>query len=268
MFLVSIRANPRDSAATKLFFGSRCVGKLSGTGGVWAVSIMSEGETAAYIAATARNCYLEAMASPARSVAIPLDLTLPAAAEEKGLVAELQAGSEEAFAYLLNLYRKSIYNVVLHMLGNEADAADVLQNVFVKIIRGIGQFHGESSLKTWVWRIAVHEASNYRRGWFRRRRRETCSLDETPPHPAVVAADGRVRGETPYDVMEQWEREETVKRALRSLAEPYRTVVILREIEGLPYDEIAEVLRLAEGTVKSRLLRGREILRRKLRSCL
>ncbi|MGH9451236.1 MAG: RNA polymerase sigma factor [Terriglobia bacterium] len=200
-----------------------------------------------------------------RSIAVPLDQISPVNPDETALVRELQAGSEDAFAYLLAIYRNPIFNLVCHITGDEADAADVLQNVFVKIIRGIRQFHGASSLKTWIYRIAVHEALNCRRGWFRRRRREIFSLDDD--QHALTAATAGAQAPTPYDWVEQQERKEMVARALQSLSEPYRTVVVLREVEDLSYDEIADVLRVAEGTVKSRLKRGREMLRRKLAGC-
>ena len=178
------------------------------------------------------------------------------------LVQELQAGSEDAFAYLLKLYQDPVFNLIAHIVENNADAADVLQDVFLKVFRGVRHFHGESSLKTWIYRIAVHEASNHRRSRIRRHRREPFSLEESTTEPVSSLADGRA--ETPYQVLEQSERQDLVKRALASLAQPYRTVVVLREMEGLSYEEIARVLGVAEGTVKSRLMRGRELLRQKI----
>ncbi|MGH9444319.1 MAG: RNA polymerase sigma factor [Terriglobia bacterium] len=208
------------------------------------------------------------MAENVRSIAIPLDRNFPVNAQEAALIAELKSGSEPAFAYLMSVYRNPIYNVVYHVMGDEADASDVLQNVFVKIIRGIKQFHNESSLKTWIYRIAVHEALNYRRSWFRWRRREAFSLDDESRREFTVAVKDARREEGPYEVLEQRERQEMVTAAVQSLAEPYRAVVVLREVEDLSYEEIGEVLGLAEGTVKSRLKRGRDLLRRKLASCL
>jgi RNA polymerase sigma-70 factor (ECF subfamily) len=193
-----------------------------------------------------------------------LDETLPAVNEEAAFVAELRAGSQEAFAYLLAVYQNPVYNLVWHVVENAADAADVLQDVFVKVFRGIKGFNGESSLKTWIYRIAVHEASNHRRGWIRRHWREPVSVDDTESPSAAAASQAASSERDPYQVLEQAEREVAVRHALASLAPPYRTVLVLREIEGLPYEEIAQVLGLAEGTVKSRLLRGRELLRRKL----
>jgi len=204
----------------------------------------------------------------ARTVGMALERTLPAINEEAPLVAELQAGSEEAFTYLLGVYQNPVFNLVAHILENTGEAADVLQDVFIKVFKGIRQFHGDSSLKTWIYRIAVHEASNHRRGWRRRHWHEPVSLDDSGAESVLLAAELRASAETPYRLLEQAERQELLRRALASLARPYRTVVVLREIEGLAYDEIAQVTGMAEGTVKSRLMRGRELLRRKLVGCL
>lgn len=200
----------------------------------------------------------------ARSVGLTLGRTSPAGSEEAAFVEELKAGSEEAFAYLLAVYQNPVFNVVSHIVTNEADAPDVLQDVFIKVFKGIGNFNGDSSLKTWIYRIAVHEASNHRRSWFRRHWREPISMDDSQSTAVVAAAETGANDKNPYEVLEQTERTEVVRRALASLAQPYRPVVVLREIEGLSYEEIAQVLGVAEGTVKSRLLRGRELLRRKL----
>lgn len=200
----------------------------------------------------------------ARSVAVALDRAAPVVGEDAELVRELQAGSEEAFNYLLRTYQNPAFNLIHHIVENPADAADVLQDVFVKIFRGIGYFHGESSLTTWIYKIAVHEASNQRRGWLRRLRREPVSLDGESAQRVASMSRSQPASATPYQLLEQAERQEMVRLALASLAAPYRMAVILREIEGLSYEEMSEVLGVPEGTVKSRLLRGRELLRRKL----
>jgi RNA polymerase sigma-70 factor (ECF subfamily) len=202
----------------------------------------------------------------ARSVSIALDRTLPTVNEESAFVAELRSGSQDAFEYLLAVYQNPVFNLIWHIVENPTDASDVLQDVFVKVFKGIKGFNGESSLKTWIYRIAVHEASNHRRSWIRRHWREPISVDDDESPSAAAASEAASNGPNPYQVFEQAEREVVVKRALASLAPPYRTVVVLREIEGLSYDEIAQVLGMAEGTVKSRLMRGRELLRRKLAS--
>jgi RNA polymerase sigma-70 factor (ECF subfamily) len=136
------------------------------------------------------------------------------------------------------------------------------------VFKGVRQFHGDSSLKTWIYRIAVHEASNHRRSWLRRRLREVFSFDGGSPDTLASPGERERCGDTPYHVLEQSERRELVKRAVASLAEPYKTVVVLREIEDMSYEEIAVLLGVAEGTVKSRLMRGRELLRRKLAGVL
>jgi RNA polymerase sigma-70 factor, ECF subfamily len=185
------------------------------------------------------------------------------AAQEAQLVAELQAGSDEAFGYILDRYRNPIYSLVARILVSESDAADVLQNIFVKVFRGIRQFHGQSTLKTWLYRIAVREALNFRRGWFRRHFHEPFSIDGEPAElPAELAGVRAASG--PYETLQQAERQELVQRALDALPRPYRAVLVMREMEEMPYEEIAEVLGVPEGTVKSRLMRGRELLRRKL----
>jgi RNA polymerase sigma-70 factor (ECF subfamily) len=202
----------------------------------------------------------------ARSVDITLEQTMPAVNEEAAFVGELRAGSQDAFAYLLAVYQNPVFNLVWHIVENQADASDVLQDVFVKIFKGIKGFNGDSSLRTWIYRIAVHEASNHRRSWIRRHFREPISVDDAESPSAAMASEAASSERSPYQVFEQAEREVVVKQALANLAPPYRTVVVLREIEGLSYEDIAQVLGLAEGTVKSRLLRGRELLRRKLAS--
>ncbi|MCL5005288.1 MAG: sigma-70 family RNA polymerase sigma factor [Acidobacteria bacterium] len=199
-----------------------------------------------------------------RLMDVALDLTAPVSSDEAALVAELKAGSEEAFRYLLAVYQNPVFNLICHMVGDQADAPDVLQDVFLKVLRGIHQFNGKSSLKTWIYRIAVHEVLNHRRSWGRRVSHELFSVDDASSQPKVQAVMRGKDRETPYRVYEQAERQAEVNRALASLAQPYRTVVVLREIEDLSYEEIAQVLGVAEGTVKSRLRRGRELLKRKL----
>ncbi len=204
----------------------------------------------------------------ARTWGVALDRALPAVSDEAALVAELQAGSEDAFAYLLAVYQNPVFNLVSHIVENGTDAADVLQEVFIKVFKGVKRFHGWSSLKTWIYRIAVHEALNHRRSWLRRHLREPISVEDSHEESFMALAEPEARVETPYEALEQSERQAILKRALGSLAQPYRAVVVLREIEGLSYEEIAQVLGVNEGTVKSRLMRGRGLLRQKLTALL
>src|SRR5215468_11034995 len=111
-------------------------------------------------------------------------------AEEASIVAELKAGSEEAYNWLVAHYHQPIYSLVYRILTDPADAADTTQEVFLKVFRGIKHFHGQSSLKTWIYRIAVHEASNRRRWWFRHKAKETSMepLDNTLESSSVREA--------------------------------------------------------------------------------
>ena len=98
---------------------------------------------------------------------------IAARSQESGVIAELKAGSEEAYAWLIGEFHQPIYSMVYRIVADPADAADTTQEVFLKVFRGMKHFHSESSLKTWIYRIAVHEASNRRRWWFRHKARET-----------------------------------------------------------------------------------------------
>ena len=183
--------------------------------------------------------------------------------EEASIVAELKSGSEEAYAWLIDRFHRPVYGLVCRILNDPADAADATQEVFLKAFRGMRRFHGEASLKTWLYRIAIHEASNHRRWWFRHKGRET-SMEQAVP-PASTLKDTLVDpGSSPFDTVAQEEIRAKVEAELRLVPEPYRTAVILRDIEGLSYEEMAEILEVSLGTVKSRLVRGREALKKRL----
>src|SRR2546428_11912043 len=131
------------------------------------------------------NCYFESSMASARSVGLALERVFPPISDEAALVAELRAGSEQAFAYLLRIYQNPIFNLVSHLVEPGTEPADVLQDVFVKVFNGIRHFHGVSSLRTWIYRIAVHEASNHRRSWLRRHRRGTVSFADKRAPPGA-----------------------------------------------------------------------------------
>jgi RNA polymerase sigma-70 factor (ECF subfamily) len=178
--------------------------------------------------------------------------------DEREFVAELQAGSEAAFDSLVTHYHALVYNVLFGMLGNSADAADAAQEVFLKAFRGIRSFRRGSSLKTWLYRIAIREALNQRRWWWRHRRREvSIDGDESQEHPALDLPDTH---DSPFDQMATREVRAVVHRALATVPEVFRSAVVLRDLEGLSYEEVAEVLDVSAGTVKSRILRGRRAL--------
>lgn len=185
--------------------------------------------------------------------------------EESTLVEELRAGSEEAFAWLIARYHHPIYSLLARTVQDRADAADLTQEVFVKVFRKIGSFHGESSLRTWIYRIALREASNQRRWWVRHKQQEIPieqELTEPGAHSPVYLKEMLVDpAESPLDAAERSENRERVERALQSVPEPYRTTLILRDVEGFVYEEVAEMQGVNLGTVKSRLVRGRAMLR-------
>jgi len=186
---------------------------------------------------------------------------------EAAIVAELKAGSEEAYTWLIGEFHQPIYSLVYRMVTDPADAADTTQEVFLKVFRGIEHFHGQSSLKTWMYRIAVHEASNRRRWWFRHKSKETSMEPSQVSNDSVVSAikDSLVDGaDSPFDRVAHEEVRARVEQELRKVSEPYRTTLILRDLEEMSYEEIAEVTQVSLGTVKSRLTRGREALRQRL----
>src|SRR6478752_10538742 len=187
-------------------------------------------------------------------------------AEEASIVAELKAGSEEAYNWLVLHYHQPIYSLVYRILTDPTDSADTTQEVFLKVFRGMKRFNGECSLKTWLYRIAIHEASNQRRWWFRHKSKETSMEAQTDDDGGSFGLCDTLadRGESPLELFAHEEVRARVEHELKQVSEPYRTTVVLRDIEGLAYEEIAEVLQISLGTVKSRLIRGRNALRERL----
>jgi RNA polymerase sigma-70 factor (ECF subfamily) len=196
---------------------------------------------------------------------LAISICLPS--DEAALVAELQAGSECAFAELIDRFHQPLYSLIARSLQDPADAADITQEVFLKVFRSISGFHGESTLRTWLYRIALREASNQRRWWSRHKHQEIaldapcsshCACDGETQSLASTLADS---ASSPFDQAVQQETRERVEAALREVPEAFRAVLVMREIEGFAYEEIAEILNVNLGTVKSRLMRGRAALR-------
>jgi RNA polymerase sigma-70 factor, ECF subfamily len=177
--------------------------------------------------------------------------------DEAELTSELRSGSEAAFDWLVTHYHRPVFGLVAGILCDPSEAADVTQEVFLKAFRGIGGFREGSSLRTWLYRIAVREALNHRR-WFMRHLRCLRPM-ETGEDEAPL--DFEAHEASPFDQLATREVEQLVRQALGKLAEGYRAAVILRDLEGLSYEEVADVLDISVGTVKSRILRGRRALR-------
>ena len=188
--------------------------------------------------------------------------------EEAAIVAELKAGSEAAYTWLIGEFQQPVYGLVYRVVNDPADAADTTQEVFLKVFRVMKHFNGECSLKTWLYRIAIHEASNQRRWWFRHKSRETSmeAYEDANGNSFGLCDKFVDPGESPFDILAHNEIRSRVEQELKQISEPYRTTVVLRDIEGLAYEEIAEVLEISLGTVKSRLIRGRDALKKRLES--
>jgi RNA polymerase sigma-70 factor, ECF subfamily len=185
------------------------------------------------------------------------------AQEEQELVARLCDGQEAAYETLIERFEHPIYNLVARLTNDPGDAPDVVQEVFLKVFRNVHSFRGQSSLKTWIYRIAVNESRNHRR-WFGRHRSQEIALEPTPgeTHSYLDWLPDPAR--SPMELAIDHERETLIEAALAEINPNYRAALVLRELEGLSYEEIAEILETSLGTVKSRILRGREALRGRL----
>lgn len=185
------------------------------------------------------------------------------ASGEAALIQRCAVGEELACAELVAGHERMVYTLALHLLGDRDEALDLSQEVFLRVFRTIHSFRGQSALKTWIYRIVVNQARNRQRFWRRRRRADQVSLDQH------VAEHGDLRqpgdGSSPDRAFVRKELASKLWSALNGLPFDQRTVVVLREIDGLSYDEIAFSLGVAVGTVKSRLTRARQVLRHQLR---
>jgi RNA polymerase sigma-70 factor (ECF subfamily) len=183
--------------------------------------------------------------------------------EESIFVLRLQANEDAAYDELVRTFHASMFHVAYRMLGDSGDASDVVQEIFLKVFRNISGFKGESSLKTWIFRIALSEILNRLRWWKRRHRFSTVSLDDNHNGNGngIHVSDSKP---TPEQVLESREQEKAIQLALGKLSSDHRSIIVLRDIEGFSYGEIADVLGISIGTVKSRLARARADLKQTL----
>lgn len=179
------------------------------------------------------------------------------------LVEALREGSDQAYEELIGRFQQPVYTLAMRLLDDPSEACDVVQEVFLKVFRNIGSFRGQSTLKTWIYRITVNEAHNARRWFFRHRRREV-ELDTNPEETRSLKEIIPDRSRSPYDVAVDREQHVMIEAALEKINPIFREAVVLRDITDLAYEEIAEVLGVSLGTVKSRILRGREALKEQL----
>lgn len=183
--------------------------------------------------------------------------------EDARILRGLRSGIEEAYEELINRYEQPVYSLVYRLLAKPGDASDVVQEVFLKVFRGVNSFREQSSLRTWIYRIAVNEAHNHRRWYMRHCRHEISLENECGEHKSLLdlASDP---GPSPFEQTLDTENRSLIEQALARINPVFGTAVVLRDVQNLSYEEIAEILQVSLGTVKSRILRGREALRREL----
>jgi len=189
---------------------------------------------------------------------------------ESLFIENLRAGDAAAFEQLVEEKSGDVYALLYRLTEDREEARDLTQETFLQAFRHIVNFRGDSDLRTWLYRIAVNQARNRWRWWRRRRRDVTLSLDARSGDNEVPLG-ARLPDESEANPEQQTltrERERALLGALGALARPYREVVVLRDIEGLSYEEVAAALEIGVGTVKSRLSRGRAELRRRLEGSL
>jgi RNA polymerase sigma-70 factor (ECF subfamily) len=178
----------------------------------------------------------------------------PIDSDEALLIKSAQKGNDAALEALLFAYEKKVYNVAYRFMGNEADAYDMAQEALIKIYKGLRTFRLESSFSSWVYRLTVNTCLD----GLRKRKKSPLSLDSTMESGVVI--EDKNSG-TPEEHALNIESREDIQKAINTLSDDHRITVVLRDIQGLSYDEIAETLNISIGTVKSRLSRGRQRLK-------
>ena len=182
---------------------------------------------------------------------------------EAALIQRCAAHDEEACAELVSEHQRMVYQLSLNLLGDHNEALDLSQEVFLRVFRTLHGFRGHSTLRTWIYRIVVNQARNRQRWWRRRHQSQQVSLDVHIRDHGELPAHGD--GGSPDRVLGQKQLAERIRVALDGLPFDQKTALVLREIDGLSYEEIGFSLGIAVGTVKSRLARARDALRRQLR---
>jgi RNA polymerase sigma-70 factor (ECF subfamily) len=184
-------------------------------------------------------------------------------AEDHKLIEECLAGRTDAFGQLVLRYQDRLYNTLVRLVGSSDEARDVAQESFVHAFTKLDTFRGESQFYSWLFRIAYNAAVSRQR----KQRRPPASLDAAREAGGLEPADGHPESR-PSHALERSERQAMVRSALGELSEEYRAVLVLKEIDGLKYEEIAEIVGCPIGTVRSRIHRARAELREKLRLLL
>jgi RNA polymerase sigma-70 factor (ECF subfamily) len=189
------------------------------------------------------------------ALATPVEFCQP----EIEFLERLKANDAAAFDELVTRFSGDIYGLLVSLTSDVEEARDLTQETFLRVVRSVKSFRGDSSLKTWLYRIAINQARNRNRWWRSRKLGFTFSLDAENETDAIslheTLADGRQQ--SPEDAALQHEQETMIRAGLKKIPQAFREAVILRDIEGLSYEEIAAALETNVGTVKSRIARGR-----------
>lgn len=201
------------------------------------------------------------------TVARATSLASVRSAAEEEFIERLKQADAAAFDLLVTRYSADIYALLYRLTENAEEAADLTQETFLHALKAVKHFRGEADLKTWLFRIAVNESRNRFRWWTRRRRESTISLDAPVSNESDTPLSETFRSDyvSPEENILRREREAALRNALQNLPEIFREAVLFCDIEGLSYEEIAAALEINIGTVKSRIARGREELRRLLK---
>jgi len=201
-------------------------------------------------------------------VAIAASVGLRPSANQE-FIERLKRGEAAAFEELVAERSGEIYGLLFRLTENSEEARDLTQETFLRAFQNIDRFRGEADVRTWIYRIAINQARNRCRWWRRRRRDATVSLDQKQGESGqTISGTLAEPSQNPEQQTLARERELALRSALQRLGQAYRETVILRDIEGFTYEEIAETLEINVGTVKSRLARGRQELRKKLEGSL
>lgn len=190
--------------------------------------------------------------------------------DEQRFIERLVARDERAFNELVELYGDRVYRLMLRMLARKDEAEDMAQEVFVQVFKAIHQFRGDAKLGTWIYRVAVNLCKNRGKYLSRRHTGSEDELDALADRAPLAEAKGVTSGELsgPDQVVQGYQVEAIVRRCILELETEFREVLILRDVEELSYEEIGEITGLPEGTVKSRLHRGRAMLKEKVERLL
>lgn len=193
-------------------------------------------------------------------------MTTPLDSSETRFIERLRGRDERAFNDLVQRYEQRVFRLVFRMLGRRDEAEDMVQEVFVQVFKAVETFRGDSKLSTWIYRIAINLCKNRAKYLSRRRTEAQDELEQMSEWRSLHEGRGITVGETnrPDQVVQGYQLETIVRLSIAQLDSDFREVLVLRDIEDLPYEDIMEITGLPEGTVKSRIHRARAMLKQRI----